>query len=63
VFSVDPESGWGYSEETKPMLMTTSHGFIPGTTATTWNCPDRRRPDGKWIFINGNNTPRIARIT
>jgi nitrous-oxide reductase len=28
VFSVDPESGWGYSEETKPMLMTT-HGFIP----------------------------------
>ncbi|HRT52619.1 MAG TPA: LicD family protein, partial [Flavobacteriales bacterium] len=28
VFSVDPENGWGYSEETKPMLMTT-HGFIP----------------------------------
>jgi nitrous-oxide reductase len=28
VFSVDPESGYGYSEETKDML-TTSHGFIP----------------------------------
>ena len=25
VFSVDPEKGWGYSEETKPML-NTSHG-------------------------------------
>ena len=19
-------------------------------------------PDGRWIFINGNNTPRVARI-
>src|SRR5690606_4705242 len=28
VFSQDPESGYGYSEETKGMLMTTS-GFIP----------------------------------
>src|SRR6186713_457522 len=28
VFSVDPEKGWGYSEETKAML-NTSHGFIP----------------------------------
>ena len=28
VFSLDPEKGWGYSEETKPML-NTSHGFIP----------------------------------
>lgn len=28
VFSVDPESGYGYSEETKGMLMTT-YGFIP----------------------------------
>jgi hypothetical protein len=26
VFSVDPEKGWGYSEETKPML-NTSHGM------------------------------------
>jgi nitrous-oxide reductase len=28
VFSVDPEKGYGFSEETKPML-NTSHGFIP----------------------------------
>src|SRR5690606_3146353 len=28
VFAVDPEKGWGYSEETKPML-NTSHGFVP----------------------------------
>jgi nitrous-oxide reductase len=28
VFSVDPEKGYGFSEETKPML-NTSHGFLP----------------------------------
>ena len=28
VFSQSGESGWGYSEETKPML-NTSHGFVP----------------------------------
>jgi nitrous-oxide reductase len=28
VFSVDPEKGYGDSEETKGML-TTSHGFVP----------------------------------
>ena len=62
VFSVDPEKGYGFNEETKPML-NTSHGFIP------WD--DAHHPElsqssgvtnGKWIFINGNNTPRIARI-
>lgn len=62
VFSVDPEKGWGYSEETKPML-NTSHGFVPwddlhhialSTTAS--------EHDGRWAFGNANNTPRIARI-
>ena len=62
VFSVDPEKGWGYSEETKPML-NTSHGFVP------WD--DLHHPemsqtngevDGKWVFANANNTPRLARI-
>ncbi|OYU96623.1 MAG: nitrous oxide reductase [Bacteroidetes bacterium B1(2017)] len=62
VFSVNPESGYGFSEETKPML-NTSHGFVPwddshhialSLTAGTH--------DGRWTFINGNNTPRIARI-
>ena len=28
VFAADPESGYGFSEETKPML-NTSHGFLP----------------------------------
>ncbi|HUQ96889.1 MAG TPA: hypothetical protein VM010_04425, partial [Chitinophagaceae bacterium] len=28
VFSTQPESGWGYSEESKPML-NTSHGQVP----------------------------------
>src|SRR5688500_5783637 len=62
VLSVDPESGYGYSEETKPLLMTTN-GFIPWDDT---HHPDYSQkggmPDGKWVFINGNNTPRIARI-
>jgi nitrous-oxide reductase len=62
VFSQYPEKGYGYSEQTKPMLMT-SYGFIP------WD--DAHHPqlsitngvaDGRWLFINGNNTPRIARL-
>mgnify|MGYP001570130827 CR=1 FL=1 len=61
-FSVDPEKGYGYSEETKPML-NTSHGFVP------WD--DLHHPemsqtngeiDGRWVFGNANNTPRVARI-
>ncbi len=62
VFSVDAEKGYGFNEETKGMLET-SWGFIP------WD--DSHHPelsqtdgttDGRWVFINGNNTPRIARI-
>ncbi|RYZ24562.1 MAG: Sec-dependent nitrous-oxide reductase [Chitinophagaceae bacterium] len=62
VFSQFPENGWGYSEETKPML-NTSHGFVPwddlhhialSTTAGAH--------DGRWAFGNANNTPRIARV-
>ena len=62
VFSQDPEKAYGYNEETKPMLQTT-HGFIP------WD--DTHHPDisqtngqldGRWVFMNGNNTPRIARV-
>ncbi len=63
VFSVDAEKAYGFNEETKPMLET-SFGFVP------WD--DSHHPelsqtdgttDGRWIFINGNNTPRIARIS
>src|SRR5215204_4274562 len=62
VFSQSPESGYGFSEETKPMLMT-SHGFVP------WDdqhhialSQTKGEHDGRWAFGNGNNTPRIARI-
>jgi nitrous-oxide reductase len=62
VFSQYPENGWGYSEETKAML-NTSYGFVPWDDA---HHPELSMtdgvPDGRWIFINGNNTPRVARI-
>lgn len=63
VFSVSPESGYGYSEETKPML-NTSQGFVPWddlhhiALSTT-----KGEHDGRWIFANGNNTPRVARVS
>jgi nitrous-oxide reductase len=62
VFSQNPENGYGYTEETKPMLMTSS-GFIPWDDShhSEFSMKDGN-PDGKYIFINGNNTPRIARI-
>lgn len=62
VFSQFAENGYGYNEETKPMLMT-SHGFVP------WD--DLHHPklsrsegmaDGKFLYVNGNNTPRVAKI-
>jgi len=62
VFSQDPEKAWGYNEETKPML-NTSHGFVPWDDA---HHPDISQTqgivDGRWVFINGNNTPRIAKV-
>lgn len=62
VFSVDPEKGYGFNEETKPMLMT-SHGFIPWDDSHHSELSMKDGvPDGRWLFINGNNTPRIARI-
>jgi len=62
VFSVDPEKGYGYSEETKPML-NTSHGFVPWDDLHhTELSQTNGEIDGRWIFANGNNTPRIARL-
>lgn len=62
VFSVDPEKGWGYSEETKPML-NTSHGFVPWDDLHhTELSQTNGEIDGRWIFGNANNTPRVARI-
>lgn len=62
VFSVDPEKGWGFSEETKPMLQT-SHGFVPWDDLHHIESSfTDGMPDGKWMFANSNNTPRLARI-
>ena len=55
VFSQFPESGFGYTEETKPMLETT-RGSIPWDDS---HHPELSQtdgvPDGRWLFINANN--------
>jgi nitrous-oxide reductase len=62
IFSVDPEKGYGYSEETKPML-NTSHGFVPWDDQHhTELSQTNGEIDGRWIFANANNTPRVARV-
>jgi len=62
VFSQFPENGYGFSEETKAML-NTSHGFVPWDdlhhVALSQTAGEH---DGRWLFANGNNTPRIARL-
>jgi nitrous-oxide reductase len=62
VFSQYPEKGYGYTEQTKALL-NTSYGFVPWDDA---HHPELSQtdgaPDGRWLFINGNNTPRIARV-
>jgi nitrous-oxide reductase len=62
VFSQFAENGYGYTEESKPMLET-SFGFIPWddlhhTALSQTDGAD----DGRWLFVNGNNTPRVARV-
>ncbi len=62
VFSQHAENGWGYNEETKPMLET-SYGFVPWDDLHhTALSQTKGEDDGRWLFVNGNNTPRIARI-
>jgi nitrous-oxide reductase len=62
VFSQYPEKGYGYSEQTKAMF-NTSYGFVPWDDAHHPQLSiTNGQADGRWLFINGNNTPRIARI-
>lgn len=62
VFSQDAEKAYGYNEETKPML-NTSFGFIPWDDAHHPELSQTNgETDGRWLFINGNNTPRVARL-
>jgi nitrous-oxide reductase len=62
VFSQFPENSYGYNTETKAML-NTSFGFVPWDDShhTELSQTDGV-PDGRWLFINANNTPRVARI-
>lgn len=62
VFSQDPQSGYGYSEETKAML-NTSKGYVPWDDQHHLDLSQTNgEVDGRWLFANANNTPRIARI-
>lgn len=62
VFSVFPENGYGYSEETKAMLNTTN-GMIPWDDEHHLELSQTNgEQDGRWLFANANNTPRVARI-
>ena len=62
VFSQDAEKSYGYNEETKPMLNTT-YGFIPWDDAHHPELSQTNgETDGRFLFINGNNTPRVAKI-
>lgn len=62
VFSQDAEKGYGYNEETKPML-NTSYGFVPwGDLHHLDISQTNGELDGRWIFTHENNTPRVARI-
>ncbi|MEP7263488.1 MAG: Sec-dependent nitrous-oxide reductase [Bacteroidota bacterium] len=62
VFSLNPENGYGYSEETKPML-NTANGFVPWDDLHHVELSQTKGEiDGRWLFCNGNNTPRVARV-
>lgn len=62
VFSQNGENGYGYDEETKPML-NTSFGFVPWDDSHHMTLSETDAMyDGRWAFINANNTPRVARI-
>lgn len=62
VFTQNGENGYGYDENTKPMLET-SFGFVPwdDTHHVQLSLTDAMY-DGRWAFVNANNTPRVARI-
>jgi len=62
VFSVYPENGYGYSEETKA-LFNTSYGKVPWDDSHHIELSQTDGQfDGRWLFVNANNTPRIARV-
>lgn len=62
-FAVHPESGYGFSEETKAMLDTSWGPQQWDDQHHTSLSTTKGEHDGRWIFANANNTPRIARIS
>jgi len=63
VFAQHAESGYGYSEETKPMLNTSFGPQVWDDQHHVGLSTTKGEHDGRWIFANANNTPRIARIS
>jgi nitrous-oxide reductase len=59
VFSVFPENGYGYSEETKAMLNTTNGPVAWDDQHHLELSQTDGKQDGRWLFANANNTPRI----
>ena len=62
VFSQFGENGYGYSEETKAMFNTSYGPVYWDDSHHVQMSMTNGVPDGRYAFINGNNTPRIARI-
>ncbi len=58
VFTPDPAIGWGIDEESKSILggYTWGDAHHPALSETNGDY------DGRWLFINDNNSARIARI-
>lgn len=62
VFSLQPENGYGFSENSKAML-NTSHGFVPWDDLHHISISQTKgEHDGRWAFGNANNTPRVGRV-
>lgn len=62
VFSNNAENGYGYNEETKDLLNTT-FGHIDWDDQHHLELSQTNgKHDGRWLFANANNTPRVARI-